>query len=187
DETFVHRHVPFGAFTAQRSLFQHWNRKEFTTFHSTTFQPNTIASLHFLSCLEQDDPLFYGQMAKHLERMQQDRAYRKSLFARLYSPSLARATAAVGWDRTDLRASGHYIQDGRRRVFDAVGGVACSIRGHNPSRSREEIEKLAPITEPHHQAAERLGELTGLRNLVPAVSGASAVEHALRLGLVAQY
>jgi acetylornithine/succinyldiaminopimelate/putrescine aminotransferase len=187
DESFVHRHVPFGAFTAHRSLFQHWNRKGFTTFHSTTFQPNTIASLHFLSCLEQDDPLFYGQMAKHLERMQQDRAYRKSLFARLYSPSLARATAAVGWDRTDLRASGHYIQDGRRRVFDAVGGVACSIRGHNPSRSREEIEKLAPITEPHHQAAEHLGELTGLRNLVPAVSGASAVEHALRLGLVAQY
>ena len=104
DESFVRRHVPFGAFTARKSLFQHWNRKGFTTFHSTTFQPNTIASLHFLRCLERDDPTFFGQMAKHLERIRQDRAYRKSLFARLYSPSLARATAAgtFRWPATQV-------------------------------------------------------------------------------------
>jgi acetylornithine/succinyldiaminopimelate/putrescine aminotransferase len=32
-----------------------------------------------------------------------------------------------------------------------------------------------------------LRDLTGLPHLVPAVSGASAVEHALQLGLVAQH
>jgi acetylornithine/succinyldiaminopimelate/putrescine aminotransferase len=187
DESFVRRDVPFGAFTAHKSLFQPWNRKGFTTFHSTTFQPNTIASLHFLSCLEQDDPLFFAQMAKELERLRYDLAFRKSLFARLYNPSLARATAAVGWDRRELRASGHYIQVQQRQVFDAVGGVACSIRGHNPPHFLEELQGLADASDPHQLAAERLGERTGLRNLVPAVSGASAVEHALRLGLVAQY
>jgi acetylornithine/succinyldiaminopimelate/putrescine aminotransferase len=187
DESFVRRHIPFGAFTAPKALFQHWNRKGFTTFHSTTFQPNTVSSLHFLRCLEHDDPLFFGRMATHLDHIRQDRAYRMSLFARLYSPSLARATAAVGWDRTDLRASGHYLQDAQRQVIDGVGGVACSIRGHNPSRFREEIEALANLPKPDDLAAERLSELTGLRNLVPAVSGASAVEHALRLGLVAQH
>src|SRR5262249_46843038 len=132
-------------------------------------------------------PLFFAQMKQELERLRSDPSYRKALFARLYSPCLARATAAVGWERTELRASGHYILAQRRRVFDAVGGVACSIRGHNPAQFRREIEKLANVLEPHDFAAERLGELTGLRNIVPAVSGASAVEHALRLGLVAQY
>jgi acetylornithine/succinyldiaminopimelate/putrescine aminotransferase len=187
DESFVHRHVPFGAFTARKSLFQHWNRKGFTTFHSTTFQPNTIASLHFLNCLERDDPVFFGQMAKHLDRIRQEPAYRKSLFARLYSPSLARATAAVGWDRNGLRAAGHYIYSERRRVFDGVGGVACSIRGHNPPGFKEDIQKLPSIPEARQLAAERLLELTGLPEIVPAVSGASAVEHALQLGLVAQH
>jgi acetylornithine/succinyldiaminopimelate/putrescine aminotransferase len=187
DESFVHRHVPFGAFTARSSLYRHWNRKGFTTFHSTTFQPNTIASLHFLRCLERDDPVFFGHMARHLDRIQQDRAYRKALFARLYSPSLARATAAVGWDRTGLRVKGHYIQSQGSQIFDSVGGVACSIRGHNPPHFRQEIEKLRYAPAAHDVVAARLHQLTGLPNMVPAVSGASAVEHALRLGLVVQH
>jgi acetylornithine/succinyldiaminopimelate/putrescine aminotransferase len=187
DDSFVQRHVPFGAFTAAKTLFQHWNRKGFTGFHSTTFQPNTVASLHFLRCLERHDPTFFRRMAKHLDRIRQDQTYRRFIFARHYNPSLARATAALGWDTTGVRASGHYIHVQGRQVFDAVGGVACSIRGHNPSRFREEIENLADCPEAHSLAAERLRELTGLQYMVPAVSGASAVEHALQLGLVSQH
>ena len=41
DESFVGRAVPFAAFTARRSLFAAWNRPGKSTFHSTTFQPNT--------------------------------------------------------------------------------------------------------------------------------------------------
>ena len=187
DESFVQRHVPFGAFSARKRLFQQWNRKGLAGFHSTTFQPNTVASLHFLRCLERHDPAFFGRMARHLDRIHRDRRYRRFIFARHYNPSLARATAAVGWDRTGVRAFGHYIHVQGRQVFDAVGGVACSIRGHNPPRFRDEIEKLADCPGGHSLAAERLRELTGLRHMVPAVSGASAVEHALQLGLVAQH
>lgn len=39
----------------------------------------------------------------------------------------------------------------------------------------------------YHAAAECLRKLTGLSGLLPAVSGASAVENALRIGLTAQY
>ncbi len=48
DESFVNRDVPFGAFTARQALYDHWNRPGKTTFHSTTYQPNTISSLHFM-------------------------------------------------------------------------------------------------------------------------------------------
>jgi acetylornithine/succinyldiaminopimelate/putrescine aminotransferase len=187
DESFVHRHVPFGAFTARKVLYDHWNRRGFTTFHSTTYQPNTVASLHFLRCLEGDDPAFFGRLAPQLARLAEDPAYCKLLFARLYNPSLARATAAVGWDVPDVRAAGHYVTASGRRVFDGVAGVACSIRGHNPRGYRHEIERLRGVTDYHRAVAERLERLTGLGNLVPAVSGASAVEHALRIGLAAQF
>src|SRR5262249_43328785 len=42
DESFVDHAVPFSAFTARKSLFDCWNRPGRATFHSTTFQPNTI-------------------------------------------------------------------------------------------------------------------------------------------------
>jgi acetylornithine/succinyldiaminopimelate/putrescine aminotransferase len=187
DESFVHRDVPFGAFTARQELYDPWNRRGFTTFHSTTYQPNTLSSLHFLRCLEQDDPEFVARLRAPLQRIAEDPAQRKRVFARLYSPSLARATGAVGWDAADLRAAGHYLSVNGRRVFDGVAGVACSIRGHNPPGYRAEIERLDGIADYHGAVTERLERLTGLGHLVPAVSGASAVENALRLGLVAQF
>jgi acetylornithine/succinyldiaminopimelate/putrescine aminotransferase len=70
-------------------------------------------------------------------------------------------------------------------VFDAVAGVACSIRGHNPPRFCEEIESLDNEPDCRRALADRLHCLTGLPNLLPGVSGASAVENALRLGLIA--
>jgi acetylornithine/succinyldiaminopimelate/putrescine aminotransferase len=187
DESFVRKHVPFGAFTARKTLYDHWNKPGLWTFHSTTYQPNSISSLHFLRCLEEDDPAFLARVAPQLERVTRDRVYRKSVFARQYNASLARTTAAVGWDVPGVRAAGHYVHVNGRRVFDAVAGVACSIRGHNPLHYREEIERLSGVGDYHKAAAERLARLTGLGRLVPAVSGASAVENALRLGLAAQF
>jgi acetylornithine/succinyldiaminopimelate/putrescine aminotransferase len=186
DESFVDRHVPFGAFTARKALYDHWNQTGYTTFHSTTFQPNAVSTLHFMRCLEQADPGFFARVSPHLERIARDRAYCKFLFARQYNPSLARASAAVGWDAREVRAAGHYIRVNGKQVFDGVAGVACSIRGHNPQGFREEIERLRG-QDFHQAAAERLQRLTGLGHFLPAVSGASAVENALRLGLAAQF
>ena len=97
DESFANRAVPFGAFTARRALYDHWNRPGKTTFHSTTYQPNTISSLHFLRCLENADPEFYGAAAYDLERIQNDLRVRGSAFKRLYSPSLYKAIRTTGF------------------------------------------------------------------------------------------
>jgi acetylornithine/succinyldiaminopimelate/putrescine aminotransferase len=187
DESFVRGHIPFGAFTARASLYRYWNARGYTTFHSTTYQPNAISTLHFLRCLEQDDPAFFARLAPQLERLASDPAYRKSTFARLYNPSLSKAVTAVGWDRRTIRASGHHVTVDGKPIFDGVAGVACSIRGHNPANYPEEIARLGDRTDYRQAVAERLQRLTGLPHVLPAVSGASAVENALRIGLAAQY
>src|SRR5262249_48013843 len=51
DESFANNEVPFAAFTARQGLFEAWNGPGKSTFHSTTFQPNTISTLHFVRCL----------------------------------------------------------------------------------------------------------------------------------------
>jgi acetylornithine/succinyldiaminopimelate/putrescine aminotransferase len=187
DESFVQRQVPFGAFVARKSLFSHWNKRANANFHSTTYQPNSVSTLHFLRCLKEDDPAFFARLAPQFDRVVRDPKYRRFVFSRLYNSSLARAAGAVGWDRKQLGASGHYITVGDRTVFDAVAGVACSIRGHNPRGFCAEIQKLDRVIDYHQAVADRLRQLTGLGNLLPAVSGASAVENALRVGLAAQF
>jgi acetylornithine/succinyldiaminopimelate/putrescine aminotransferase len=186
DESFVNHEVPFGAFTAKKSLYKHWNRRGKSAFHSTTFQPNTIASLHFLRCLENADSEFYSGIARELEQVRQDPALCRSLLGEQYSRFLARAIRAFGFDTPDVRAEGHYIVAEGRKVFDSVAGVACSMRGHNPEAYVQEIGGLAGVSDSRAAARVRMKELTGLDHLLPAVSGATAVENALRLGLVAQ-
>src|SRR5262249_20826223 len=149
------------------------------SFHSTTFQPNTVSTLHFLRCLEKDDPEFHAEIAPALFRTEVDAEVRKTLFRRLYSPSLASAIAMADCGAANVRAAGHYVPVNERRILDTVGGVACSVRGHNPSTYLQELAALGEI-DCEAALTSRLGELTGLDAVLPAVSGASAVENALK-------
>jgi acetylornithine/succinyldiaminopimelate/putrescine aminotransferase len=187
DESFVNHDVPFGAFTARKALYDHWNRPGKSTFHSTTYQPNTISSLHFMRCQEQEDPEFHAGIARDLERIQADLELRGELFRRLYSPSLYRATCATGFATPNLRAAGSFVLVDGRRIFDGVSGVACSIRGHNPGTYAEEMEGQGTLEDCQAEIAGRLRELTGLEWVLPAVSGATGVENALKIALAAQY
>jgi acetylornithine/succinyldiaminopimelate/putrescine aminotransferase len=187
DESFVNRDVPFGAFTARKEVYAPWNRPSKTTFHSTTYQPNTISSLHFVRCLEQADPEFHAAAAPELKRIHDDLKCRGDLFRRLYSPSLYKMTHLAGFATPDVRAAGNYIVVEGRRIFDCVGGVACSVRGHNPPAYTEELAGQGSPEDCRAEVAARLRQLTGLDCLLPAVSGAGAVENALKVALVAQY
>jgi acetylornithine/succinyldiaminopimelate/putrescine aminotransferase len=187
DESFVNHEVPFGAFAARKALYYHWNRPGKTTFHSTTFQPNTISSLHFMRCLEEMDPDFHAQIAPDLERMIIDLEFRGEQFKRLYSPSFYKATRMTGFAGPNVRAVGDFVSGAGRKVFDAVSGVACSVRGHNPPTYLEEIESQGDLADCQAEVTRRLRDLTGLECILPAVSGATAVENALKVALVAQF
>jgi acetylornithine/succinyldiaminopimelate/putrescine aminotransferase len=187
DESFVNRDVPFAAFTARRDLFDHWNSIAQGAFHSTTYQPNSIASLHFIQCLAHGDPEFYAAVLPELKSIERDPDVCMSLLRDLYSPFLAKAISTLRLDVLDVKACGHYVTAGGQRIFDGVAGVACSVRGHNSPAHVREIEELDEEQDCEHQVTALLSDATGLEHVVPAVSGASAVENALRIALTAQF
>jgi acetylornithine/succinyldiaminopimelate/putrescine aminotransferase len=187
DESFVDHAVPFSAFTARKRLYDHWNRHGKSTFHSTTYQPNTISTLHFMRCLAKSDAEFHASLTVELEKVHTNLGARADVFKRLYSPGLYRMIRTTGFDTDDVRAAGDFVFINGRRVFDAVSGVACSVRGHNPPTYAEEMEALASLPTCETELAERLRKLTGLEHVVPAVSGATAVENALKIALAAQF
>jgi acetylornithine/succinyldiaminopimelate/putrescine aminotransferase len=187
DESFVDRAVPFSAFSAGKTLFDHWNQPGKTTFHSTTYQPNTISTMHFMRCLEKADPEFHAALAKDLAFIRANLEDRGRAFRDLYNPSLYRMIRTTGFDAADVRAAGDFVIVNGKPIFDAVSGVACSVRGHNPATYLGEIAAMAGAAECETELAGRLRDLTGLDHMVPAVSGATAVENALKLALVAQF
>lgn len=187
DESFVNGDVPFGAFAATDRLFRRWNSRGMSTFHSTTYQPNTISTLHLVSCLGQSAPEFMARHQAALRQIESDPQFCFQTFRDLYSRSLAKVANAVGAKSAVVRASGHYFSIAGKRVFDGVAGVACSIRGHNPPSYVAEVQDGGEREACRDELADRLEALTGLAHFVPAVSGASAVEHALKLALASQF
>ncbi len=186
DESFVDREVPFGAFVASKRLFQHWSRKGMATFHSTTYQPNSVSTLHLMNCLRAALPGFVARHESELKRIESDPEFCRQQFANLFSRSLAKLTSLVGFDQLPLRTDGNFVEIGSKRLFDGVAGVACSVRGHNPPNVIQELHECGEIDVCRAELAGRLADLTGLPNFVPAVSGGSAVEQALKLGLLSQ-
>lgn len=187
DESFTNAGVPFGAFAAPQALLAAWQKRGMTTFHSTTYQPNTISTAHFVSCLRDRAPQFAKSLTPEWEAIERDSRRCERVFAELYSPSLRRMIRASGFRGQRVTAAGHFLHVNGRRVFDGVGGVACSLRGHNPPNWVDEVRPLADDPNTPHRVADRLAELTGLSHHVPAVSGSSAIESALRLALAAQF
>ncbi|MEZ6131883.1 MAG: aminotransferase class III-fold pyridoxal phosphate-dependent enzyme [Planctomycetaceae bacterium] len=203
DESFVNHDVPFAAFTARRSLFAPWFTGKMSMFHSTTFQPNSLTTIHFMECLGRHDPATVHMLHDELLTIETDRQARHDVYHRLYSPSLSKLIALTGFDRGEVKASGHFVTvcGGRRadaggaanaewpdrRIFDGVAGVACSLRGHNPPNFPDEIrETLGRDADLFDEVSRHLQTLTGLAHHVPAVSGAAAVEQALQIALSIQ-
>jgi acetylornithine/succinyldiaminopimelate/putrescine aminotransferase len=186
DESFVNREVPFGAFVGSHRLYQHWNRKGMATFHSTTYQPNTVSTLQLMNALRASVPEFIARHDSALQRIEHDPEFCREQFRDLYSRSLAKLTSLVGFDQGQIQTDRHFVSVAGKRLYDGVAGVACSIRGHNPPNVIRELEELGDADSCRVELAERLGNLTGLPNFAPAVSGGSAVEQALKLGLASQ-
>jgi acetylornithine/succinyldiaminopimelate/putrescine aminotransferase len=119
--------------------------------------------------------------------LEHDAAECKRVLSSLYNPSLCKTAVKLGMDGATVTATGHYVSVNGQRFFDGISGIACSLRGHNPPTYRTEMKALEERKDYHAATTERLQRLTGLDCMLPAVSGASAVEAALRLGLIAQY
>ncbi len=186
DQSFTNHAVPFGAFSSTAELYAPWQQRGMATFHSTTYQPNSISTMHFLKCLEENSQGFFNQIRPALQLLLVDQEKLLRAFRDMFSPSLARMITAAGFADEEVTASGHFFRAGSRRIFDGVAGVACSLRGHNPQTWVSEMISSGFGVDPRRELQERLCRLTGLRHFVPAVSGASAAEHALRIALVAQ-
>ncbi|MEZ6033863.1 MAG: aminotransferase class III-fold pyridoxal phosphate-dependent enzyme [Planctomycetaceae bacterium] len=187
DESFTNNAVPFGAFAARGDIYAQWTRRGMATFHSTTYQPNTISTMHFLKCLEETSPEFFDRIQTSLKPIQTNPQLLKKQFRELYNPALCRLISGTGFDADEVLASRHYVRVGTRSYFDGIGGVACSLRGHNPGSWVSEMKALDAVPNCRNEVSTRLHELTGLRHHVPAVSGGSAVEHALKRALIAQH
>ncbi|WP_405792626.1 aminotransferase class III-fold pyridoxal phosphate-dependent enzyme [Streptomyces sp. NBC_01506] len=178
--------VPFGCFAMTEQAYEIWNNDVDCYAQTSTFGGNTFCAEVVLAVLDEQG-LISPEQRRTLAAIDTDRETMRAYWARYVNPSMAKMEMIVGMHLEVERANGArlHLDDGRE-ILDCCGGFGSNFRGHNPPDVPADV--LA-VHEPDHDyyadLEAFLTELTGFDKAFPAVSGATAVDQAAALAMLA--
>ncbi len=191
-ESLTGRQVPFGAFSMAPHVYRTWNSFDNCTLHTSTFGGNSLAlSIVVKNLLAgMKDRRDFPDLQHTLNTIDSGQRDAFRFFSRHVNPKVALLMASAGIDRRVLTAKGAVLTvaspDGPVRVIDALGSYGACMRGHNPEDITEVLDRHDSKIDYWRELSEELHAQTGYRHVLPAVSGATAVEAALAMALAAQ-
>ncbi len=182
--------VPFGAVVGRVDLFAPWTGKH-AFLHSNTYGGNSLAMRKVKAVLERrwrpDD-----EVRRTADELAGDWQRTLRAYADHVNPGTARLHRQTFGALHVVRAQGSrltvQLDSGRRLdVLDGLCGAGLGVNGHNPD------DVVTEVLPQHDDDVDYLARLetvlaaeTGLARSFPAVSGASAVENALTLAVLAR-
>lgn len=185
-ETLGDRQVPFGCFTMTRSVYSVWHNPTDSTLHTSTFGGNGLCLAIVLDALARRG-LINSADSEVFHQADIDMSVRLRLFKRHVNPHIAAGMEAFGFafDVVEARGGRLRFADGRT-IIDCAGGTGANLRGHNPPQVVSAVLRNHHPTEDYFQnLTAKLHELTGYPHAIPAVSGATAVDAAVTMAMLA--
>ena len=189
-EELANREIPFGAFSMTDKIYAPWNKVKFSVLHSSTYNGNILSLKKVLAhVLEGHDNAHH--YAEKMKEIGQSFSMRKKYFSTYVNSVLTKLYGLSGVDFDVKKADGCYLtieKDNKEyQVFDCVGGGGLSIFGHNPDDLPDKVIKQHNTQIDYGaQLEKQLKKQSGYEHFFQTVSGASAVETALLLGLLSQ-
>lgn len=184
-ENLTDRQVPFGCFTMTSQAHSVWNNDIDCFAQTSTFGGNRVCAAAALAALERHGHVSEGQR-EHCGRIDADFGAMLEAWGKYVNPGMAKLGPIFGMDLDVRQAWGGRLRTGGGRdILDCSGGFGSNLRGHNAS----DIPALLRAHNPDHDyfadLSGLLAQLTKFPRVFPAVSGATAVDIAATLGLLA--
>lgn len=192
-ESLSNYEVPFGVFSMRKEVHDLWANIQTCTLHSSTYASNSIAVskvrnnlLNKIDAFKQDQKIL-----KEIEEMNTDNSKVIDGYNTYINPGLIEFYSLIGYDFICKKAHGSRIEvedrSGKQMILldTVIGAGACSM-GHTPDDIIENvINKYDKGIKYSEILEKKLGNLLSLQHCFPAVSGATAVENAIILSLLA--
>ncbi len=187
-EVFTNYHIPFGAFSTRKDIYDIWNNISNCLTHSSTFGGNgmvlsyVIKNIHSWFSIFSTNPEYQAFFTKVT---QSSRAKLKAsrTYLNAYSPIVLRHSNS---DFHLAKAEGSFLFMKGNKKLDCVGGSGCNVLGHNRQDMIVDVlEKHDTLFDYSLVLNKKLYEITGLQRMFQTVSGASAVELGIIISLLA--
>ena len=184
-ENLTDYQLPFGCFCMTSQAHAVWNNDVDCFAQTSTFGGNRVCTAAALAALERHGLIAPEQRAE-CRRMDADFQRALHHWGQHVNPGMAALGPLFGMDLDVHQALGGRFRtaDGRD-IFDCSGGFGSNLRGHNPPDVSELLRSHDPSHDYFADLGTLLGRLTKFPRTFAAVSGATAVDLAATLGLLA--
>lgn len=182
-ENLTEWQVPFGCFSMTESIYKPWDSVGTCLLHSSTFSGNTL-SLKWIRSL------FTRYEVCSFPKTQLNDSERFSKYAKYINPKVSLLYSAINLSPKAIKTQGCKILFEKSgvstEVLDLVAGSGAAMRGHNPPDLVPVVLQSHDPNEDYWDAFEKqIRDLSSFTQAFPAVSGASAVDIAIILAMLA--
>jgi acetylornithine/succinyldiaminopimelate/putrescine aminotransferase len=184
-ENLTDRQLPFGCFTMTEQAHAVWNNDVDCFAQTSTFGGNRACAAVALAALEAHG-LVTDADREVFRKLDSNFAAMLQYWGKHVNPGMAALAGIAGLDLNISQAYGGRLRlaDGRE-IIDCSGGFGSNLRGHNPSDVPQALASHDPDHDYFADVEKLLRGVTKFAHAFPAVSGASAVDIAVTLGLLA--
>lgn len=190
-ESMVDYEVPFAVFSMTEKIHKPWIKMSTSLLHSSTYSGNKLSVTKALIQLQKTE--WFSNDKKLMSTCNKIGSSPKQVikaFSRYINPGMVRFYKLLGYDFICEQAKGSNlaVKDHRNRktsLLDAVSGGGAACCGHSPEGVIDICENHDIYNNYSEELQEKLNKVFNLRYYFPAVSGATAVEAAIILGLLA--
>jgi acetylornithine/succinyldiaminopimelate/putrescine aminotransferase len=186
-ENLTNNEVPFGAFALVPSAYAVWGSRRQLTSYTSTFAGNATALSAALRALSSSKAYVNDIDRQLFTQIDDSFDERIACFAKHVHPAKADLFVAERKDLNIVRAEGIslFLANGREILDTATLG--CSLRGHNPSDIIANVLHQYDSEVDYFSLVEgKLRRLSRFHHVLPAVSGAGAVDNAIIMALLAK-
>ncbi len=191
-ESLTNHMFPFGAFSTKPKLYKVWHNIGNCGLHSSTYGGNSMVLSFIKNRLLGQYPIFKTSN-KHVSKLDQIERSRKIklkfIFKYLNGYTLL-PLYLINPKLNFISAKGSYLStanNSKDNILDCVGSSGCNAIGHNNDIFLERVIRSYDSNQVYSEILRQLIQKhTGLERTIQGVSGASVVEIAIRLALLAQ-
>lgn len=191
-EGLVDYEIPFAVFSMTKEIHQPWSKMASSLLHSSTYSGNKLSVLLAVETIRrsswfQKKPV----LAECCSAIAASPENTIKAFSEYVNPGMVNFYKLIGYDFICERAHGSEItiktaEGETKTLTDAVSGGGAAICGHSPKELVVDCSRDHDTSEDYMQLLENLlKEQLSFPYCFPAVSGATAVENAITLALLA--
>ncbi len=192
-ESFTDYEIPCGTFSMLEHIHKPWASVWTCFLHTSTYAGNRLVLSKMRENLLQQVPFFASNpdIQQACAQIAAGDAERLNAFATYINPGLIKFYALMGLEVNPVKAHGSQLtlktkEHTEKTLLDCVAGGGAVVRGHTPDDLVSEVIAVHDTQTDYWDALQkRFFELSGFSHAFPAISGATAVDIAMSLALLA--